>query len=111
MTVPPYLAAALRNLRARQENSGAQNPMGLIFPSSTGTVCDQNNVGKTWRKAADAIGYSWVTLKTFRKAQETLIARTMGAETAAYQVGHSKVSMTRKHYVEEYKEATTRARC
>jgi hypothetical protein len=34
-----------------------------------------------------------------------LIARTMGAEAAAYQVGHSKVSMTRKRYVEEYKEA------
>lgn len=59
----------------------------------------------TWRKAADAIGYSWVTLKTFRKANATLIARTMGAETAAYQAGHSKVSVTRKHYVEEYKEA------
>ncbi len=29
----------------------------------------------------------------------------MGAETAAYQAGHSKVSMTRKHYVGEYKEA------
>ncbi|SDL95082.1 hypothetical protein [Arthrobacter sp. ok362] len=29
----------------------------------------------------------------------------MGAETAAYQAGHSKVSMTRKHYAEEYKEA------
>jgi hypothetical protein len=29
----------------------------------------------------------------------------MGAETAACQAGHSKVSMTRKHYVEEYKEA------
>jgi hypothetical protein len=29
---------------------------------------------------------------------------SMGAETAAYQAGHSKVSMTRKYYVEEYKE-------
>lgn len=46
-----------------------------------------------------------MTFKTFRKANATLIARTMGAETAAYQAGHSKVSMTRKHYVEEYKEA------
>ncbi len=34
-----------------------------------------------------------------------LIARTMDAEAAAYQAGHSKVSMTRKHYVEEYEEA------
>ncbi len=29
----------------------------------------------------------------------------MGVEAAAYQAGHSKVSMTRKHYIEEYKEA------
>ncbi|WP_219816465.1 tyrosine-type recombinase/integrase [Arthrobacter sp. 4R501] len=105
VTVPPYLAAALRNRRVRQNRSGPPNPLELLFPSSTGTVCDPNNVGKTWRKAADAVGYSWVTLKTFRKANATLIARTMGAEAAAYQAGHSKVSMTRKHYVEEYKEA------
>ena len=81
------------------------NPLNLIFPSSTGTVSDANNVGKTWRKAADSIGFGWVTLKTFRKANATLIARTMGVEAAAYQAGHSKVSMTAKHYVEEYKEA------
>jgi hypothetical protein len=29
----------------------------------------------------------------------------MGIEAAAYQAGHSKVAMTRKHYVEEYTEA------
>ncbi|UKA55143.1 site-specific integrase [Arthrobacter sp. FW305-BF8] len=105
VTIPPNLVTALRDRRARQDSSDTSNPLDLVFPSSTGTVCDPNNVGKTWRKAADAIGYSWVTLKTFRKANATLIARTMGAETAAYQAGHSKVSMTRKHYVEEYKEA------
>jgi hypothetical protein len=48
---------------------------------------------------------SRVTLKTFRKANATIIARTMGVEAAAYQAGHSKVSMTQKHYVEECKEA------
>lgn len=46
-----------------------------------------------------------MTLKTFRKANATIIARTMGVEAAACQAGHSKVSMTQKHYVEEYKEA------
>lgn len=105
VTVLPNLVAALRRRRVRQNNSATPNPLELVFPSSTGTVCDPNNVGKTWRKEADAIGYSWVTLKTFRKANAKLFARTMDAETAAYQAGHSKVSMTRKHYVEEYKEA------
>ena len=46
-----------------------------------------------------------MTLNTFRKANATLIARTLGAEAAAYQAGHSKVSMTMRHYVEECKEA------
>ena len=29
----------------------------------------------------------------------------MGAEAAAYQLGHSKIAMTQEHYIEEYKEA------
>ena len=33
------------------------------------------------------------------------IARTMGAEAAAYQAGHSKVSMTQEHYIEERRGA------
>ncbi|WP_434617522.1 hypothetical protein [Arthrobacter sp. A5] len=46
-----------------------------------------------------------MTLKTFRKANAALIARAMGVEAAAYQAGHSKVSMTQQHYIEEYQEA------
>ncbi|MGO4859954.1 tyrosine-type recombinase/integrase [Arthrobacter sp. 2MCAF14] len=103
VTVPDFLVDRLRERPSRQDPT--TNPLNLVFPSTTGTVCDPNNVGKTWRKAADAIGYPWVTLKTFRKANATIIARTMGVEAAAYQAGHSKVSMTQKHYVEEYKEA------
>lgn len=105
VTLPTYLLSELLNRRVRQTTSGIPNPLNLIFPSSTGTVCDPNNVGRTWRKAVAEIGYEWVTLKTFRKATATTIARAMGAEAAAYQAGHSKVSMTRKHYIEEYKEA------
>lgn len=105
VTAPDFLATQLRKRLSHQANVAAPNPLNLIFPSSTGTVCDPNNVGKTWRKAADAIGYPWVTFKTFRKTNATIIARTMGVEAAAYQAGHSKVSMTRKHYVEEYKDA------
>lgn len=29
----------------------------------------------------------------------------MGAEAAAYQLGHSKIAMTLERYIEEYKEA------
>lgn len=105
LTLPDFLVEQLRERRQRQEKLGVPNPLGLIFPSSTGTVCDANNVGKLWRKVADSLGYEWVTLKTFRKANATLIARALGPEAAAYQAGHSKVSMTQEHYIEELREA------
>lgn len=105
LTLPDFLVEQLQERRKRQEETHAPNPLNLVFPSSTGTVCDANNVGKLWRKVADSLGYTWVTLKTFRKANATLIARTLGPEAAAYQAGHSKVSMTQEHYIEELREA------
>lgn len=105
LTVPDFLVKQLRKRRIRQSRSAIPNPLGLIYPSSTGTVLDANNVGKIWRVASDAIGYDWVTLKTFRKTNATMIARTLGAEAAAYQAGHSKVSMTQEHYIEEHRGA------
>ncbi|MDD0856710.1 site-specific integrase [Arthrobacter alpinus] len=105
LTVPDFLVAQLRVRRLRQMESGIPNPQDLIFPSATGTVLDANNVGKLWRIVADSVGYDWVTLKTFRKANATLIARALGPEAAAYQAGHSKVSMTQEHYIEELHEA------
>ena len=105
LTLPDFLVEQLRERKTRQEGLGAPNPLNLVFPSSTGTVCDSNNVGKLWRKVADSSGYTWVTLKTFKKANATLIARALGPEAAAYQAGHSKVSMTQEHYIEELREA------
>ena len=105
LTLPDVLVEQLQERGKRQEELGVPNPLNLVFPSSTGTVCDANNVGKLWRKVADSLGYTWVTLKTFRKANATLIARALGPEAAAYQAGHSKVSMTQEHYIEELREA------
>jgi len=105
VTVPDFLVELLQARRDRQMDLATPNPLNLIFPSSTGTVCDANNVGQLWRRVANLLGYDWVTLKTFRKANATLIARALGPEAAAYQVGHSKVSMTQEHYIEELHEA------
>ncbi|WP_425864699.1 site-specific integrase [Arthrobacter sp. TWP1-1] len=105
LTLPAFLVAELRKRRLRQETTSSPNPINLVFPSSTGTLIDANNVGKVWRKAADSIGYDWVTFRTLRKSNATVIARSMGAEAAAYQLGHSKIAMTQEHYIEEYKEA------
>ncbi|MFB9164123.1 tyrosine-type recombinase/integrase [Arthrobacter psychrochitiniphilus] len=105
LAIPAFLVEQLLLRRNRQKQSGVSNPLDLIFPSSTGTTVDPNNVGKLWRKVADRAGYEWVTFKTFRKATSTRIARTLGPEAAAYQAGHSKISMTQKHYIEEIHEA------
>ncbi|PXA63967.1 hypothetical protein CVS29_17480 [Arthrobacter psychrochitiniphilus] len=105
LTLPAFLVVELRKRLVRQENASSPNPIDLVFPSSTGTLIDANNVGKVWRKAADSIGYDWVTFRTLRKSNATVIARSMGAEAAAYQLGHSKIAMTQEHYIEEYKEA------
>jgi integrase len=105
LAMPAFLVEQLLVRRDRQLKSGVSNPINLVFPSSTGTLLDPNNIGKLWRKAADWAGYEWVTLKTFRKANATSIARTMGPEAAAYQAGHSKISMIQEHYIEELHEA------
>lgn len=105
LTVPDFHVKQLRKRRLRQTRSAIPNPLGLIYPSSTGTVMDANNVGKIWRVLSDDIGYDWVTLETFRKTNAVIIARTMGPEAAAYQAGHSKVSMTQEHYIEEHRGA------
>lgn len=105
LTLPAFLVVGLRKRRLHQQNTSSPNPMNLVFPSSTGTIIDANNVGKVWRKAADSIGYDWVAFRTLRKSNATVVARTMGAEAAAYQLGHSKIAMTQEHYIEEYKEA------
>lgn len=105
VVLPAFLVVALRNRLAHQQVTNSPNLTNLIFPSSTGTICDANNVGKVWRKAANSIGYDWVTFRTLRKSNATAIARAMGAEAAAYQLGHSKIAMTQEHYIEEYKEA------
>ena len=46
LTVPDFLVKQLRKRRLRQTKSAIPNPLDLIYPSSTGTVTDANNVGK-----------------------------------------------------------------
>ena len=105
LTLPAFLVVELRQRLQQQQASNSPNPLNLLYPSSTGTIIDANNVGKVWRKAADSIGYDWVTFRTLRKSNATVIARTMGPEAASYQLGHSKIAMTQQHYIEEYKNA------
>lgn len=79
------------------------NNWDLVFPSSTGTLREVNNVERQWREARASKhlrGYSWVTWHTFRKTVATLIDRSTGTEDAAAVLGHSGTAVTTKHYVQ-----------
>lgn len=79
------------------------NNRDLVFPSSTGTLREVNNVERQWRNARGSKhlrGFSWVTWHTFRRTVATLIDRSTGTDDAAAVLGHSGTAVTSKHYVQ-----------
>ena len=95
--LPPF---AVRMLAARKlaEDPGS-NPMGLIFPSQSGTVPDPGNFRRQWREARGE-EFGWVKPSSFRKAVATLIEREAGSLVASRQLGHSSDAVTLRHYIE-----------
>ena len=88
----------------RMQINAQSNPWDVVFPSSTGTLRDPNNVRRQWREArGDA--FAWVTPHSFRKTVATLIDRERGDHDASAQLGHSGTAVTRKHYIERATEA------
>lgn len=70
----------------------------LVFPSSTGTLREPQNVHRQWRAARDRAGFDWVTPHVFRKSVATVIG--LGdLQAAAHQLGHSGTSVTERHYI------------
>ncbi|WP_285728846.1 tyrosine-type recombinase/integrase [Kocuria sp. NBRC 114282] len=79
------------------------NTRDLVFPSSTGTLREVNNLERQWRdarKSEDLKGFEWVTWHTFRKTVATLVDRSSGTEDAAAVLGHAGTAVTSKHYVQ-----------
>ena len=79
------------------------NARDLVFPSSTGTLREVNNVERQWRDARSSEylrGFSWVIWHTFRRTVATLIDRATGTEDAAAVLGHSGTAVTARHYVQ-----------
>lgn len=71
LMLPPFVVSML--LR-RQLEIVEQNQWDLVFPSSTGTLREPQNVHRQWRSARDRAGFDWVTPHTFRKSVATAIA-------------------------------------
>lgn len=95
IVLPAFLVAALM---ARKVASGV-NAGDLVFPSSTGTIRDQNSFNRQWRRVRDAIGYPGLSSHDFRRALATILdAAGLTARVAADQLGHTEVSMTQNVY-------------
>jgi integrase len=70
-----------------------------VFPGRGDVWRRPANFHTTW-KAARGERWASVKQKDFRTAVATMIAKELGSEAAAGQLGHSSDAVTRKHYIE-----------
>jgi len=95
LMLPPFVVSML--LR-RQLEIVEQNQWDLVFPSSTGTLREPQNLHRQWRSARERAGMEWITPHVFRKSVATVIG--LGdVRAAADQLGHSGTAVTERHYL------------
>jgi integrase len=95
--LPQFVVDALRR---RKESFTGRNTAGVIFPSSTGTLRDPDNLGKQWREVRDDLGLPEVSSHSFRKTVATLVDDAgLSARIGADQLGHARPSMTMDTYM------------
>ncbi|MBN7310347.1 tyrosine-type recombinase/integrase [Mycobacteroides abscessus] len=98
----PQFAVELLLARATVERP---NKLGLIFPSSVGTLRDPNNFAKQWRNTRDGLTHlSGTTGHSFRKTMSNLVTdHTSDPRVAADVLGHSDMQTTMRHYLQRGK--------
>lgn len=99
IALPPF---AIEMLLARAEEP-RPNTLGLIFPSSAGTLRDTNNFAKQWRGARANLGAALEnsTGHSFRKTLGNLVTdHTADPRVAADVLGHRDTRTTLKHYLQ-----------
>jgi len=95
--LPRFAAEALRR---RMDTFTGPNQAGVIFPSTTGTLRDPDNMGKQWREVRADLGLPDITSHSFRKTVATMLDDAgLSARVGADQLGHAKVSMTLDSYM------------
>jgi integrase len=94
--IPAFAVAML----VRRTAEVPDTELGLVFPSARNTLREVSTVDKQWRKFRERHPeWSWITPHTFRKSVGTAVERGADIEAAAAQLGHSRSSVTAKHYV------------
>jgi integrase len=75
--------------------------LGLVFPSTTGTVLDAGNLmGRVLRPAARRAGVPWAGFHTFRHTCATMLFRRgLNAKQVKVWLGHHSASFTLDTYV------------
>ncbi|WIM71985.1 site-specific integrase [Corynebacterium suedekumii] len=90
LLLPEWILPDLMEWRVMADND-------LLFPNAWGGVMGPNGFRRKFRELRGE-DYAWVTPKTYRKAVATIIAREMGDDAAAGQLGHASAATTRTHY-------------
>lgn len=86
-----YLPAwMLERLRRREAANDTGNLLGLIFPSTVGTVRWVGTVGKLYRETLDGLDLPWATSHSLRRTVATLLDDSgVSRSRNANQLGHS----------------------
>ena len=94
--MPEFAAVVLRR-RLRGVATGR-----TIFANRNGGPLSPYNVRRTFREfLADAgLEDSGISLRWYRRTGATVIARSLGSDTAAAFLGHSSAAITEGHYIE-----------
>lgn len=98
----PRFAVDLLLARAREERP---NKLGLIFPSSVGTLRDPNTLARQWRTVRDDLEHlAGTTGHSFRKTMSNLVTdHTADPRIAADVLGHADMQTTMRHYLQRGK--------
>ncbi len=95
LMLPRFIVSMLMR---RQLDVVEPNAWDLVFPSSTGTLPEPQNVHRQWRAARGRAGMDWITPDVFRKSVATVIG--LGdVRAAAGQLDHSGTAVTERHYL------------
>jgi integrase len=96
----PLPQFAVDALHRRKAGRPGPNAVGVIFPSSTGTLRDPDNFGNQWREVRESLGLPDVSSHSFRKTVATLIDDSgLSARIGADQLGRARPSMTQEVYM------------
>lgn len=87
-----------------------QEPEHPVFDRGDGTWCSPDTISHYWERARAEVGADHVRFQDLRGFAATAIVATgFDAKTASELLGHSQVSTTLRHYVQELSETKRQA--